>query len=140
MALPDRFEPWHLLVVAAFLVGAGSTLFPTAGAGIAVVDLLVAVVVGLFWAFGVYVFVGTFRNYVASYAETGGSPWNPRFLAPFAAGAVASVAVVIAEPIERDSLAALAVDALQIGFWAFVLAMAAVLVASYVIAGYREAQ
>jgi len=140
MALPDRFEPWHLLVVAAFLVGAGASLLGSGFEGFPLVIGLNALLSGLFWAFGVYIFVGTFRNYVASYAETGGSPWNPRFLAPFAAGVVAAAAVVIAEPIERDSLAALAVDALQVGFWAFVLAMAAVLLGSYVVAGYREAQ
>ena len=140
MALPERFEPWYLLVVVAFLTGAGSTLFPTGGAGIAVVDLLVAAAVGLFWAFGVYVFVGTFRNYVASYSETGGSLWEPRFLAPFVVGGVAGGVVYVTRPIEGSSTPALLVDALTAGFWAFVITMIVMLIASYVVTGYREAQ
>lgn len=139
MALQDRFEPWHLLVVVAFLVGAAGSL---AGAGtptFSVSALLAAAVSGVLWGFAVYVFVSTFRNYVGSYAETGGSLWDPRFLAPFAVGALAAAVVFVWEPIERASTAALVADALQIGFWAFVLAMVLILTGSYVLAGYREA-
>lgn len=138
MALQDRFEPWHLIVVAAFLVGAAGSL---AGAGAFTVPaLLAAAVSGMLWGFAVYVFVSTFRNYVGSYAETGGSLWDPRFLAPFVVGALAAGVVYVWEPIERDSAAALVADALQIGFWAFVVAMVLILTGSYVVAGYREAQ
>jgi|AntRauTorcE11898_2_1112593.scaffolds.fasta_scaffold04381_5 hypothetical protein len=136
MTLRDRFEPWHLLVVAAFLVGAGGSL---AGAGAFHVQaLLAAVVSGVLWAFAVYIFASTFRNYVGSYAETGGSLWDPRFLAPFVVGTVTAGVVYVWEPIERSSPAALVADGLQVGFWAFVVAMALVLVWSYAAAGYRE--
>lgn len=136
MALQDRFEPWHLLVVAAFLVGAGGSL---AGAGAFNVSaLLGALVSGVLWAFAVYVFVSTFQNYVGSYAETGGSLWDPRFLAPFVVGALTAGVVYVWEPIERSSTGALVADALQVGFWAFVLAMVLMLAGSYVAAGYRE--
>ena len=138
MALPDRFEPWHLLVVAAFFVGAGGSL---AGAtAIHVPALLAAAVSGVLWGFAVYIFTSTFQNYVGSYAETGGSLWDPRFLAPFVIGALTAAVVYVWEPIERASTAALVADALQVGFWAFVLAMVLLLAGSYVLAGYREAQ
>jgi len=138
MALPDRFEPWHALLAAAFLVGAAGSLLGSGAGGIAVVDALTAVLTGLLWAFAVYVFVGTFRNYVVSYAETDGSLWDPRFLAPFVVGALAAVGVLAWPPIAGQSTTGLAVDALTVGFWAFVIAMAVVLTASYVVAGYRE--
>ncbi|WP_435119055.1 hypothetical protein [Halolamina sp. C58] len=140
MALPDRFDPWHVLVVPAFLVGAGASLLGSGFEGFPLVIGLTAVLSGLLWAFAVYVFVGTFRNYVMSYSEAGGSLWDPRFLAPFAVAVVAAVAVAAWEPIERESAALLLADALQVGFWTFVAAMAVVLTVSYVVAGYREAQ
>ncbi|NHX36894.1 MULTISPECIES: hypothetical protein [Halolamina] len=136
MPLQDRFERWHLLLFAAFLVGAGGSL--SGATAIHVPALLAAVLSGLLWAFAVYVFVATFRNYVASYAETGGSLWSPRFLAPFAVGAVAAVGIYVWEPIERASTGALVADALTVGFWAFVLTMVLSLTGSYVVAGYRE--
>ncbi|MFW5949210.1 MAG: hypothetical protein ACOCSD_06390 [Halolamina sp.] len=137
MALPDRVAPWHALLVAAFLVGAvGSLLGATA---IHVPALVAAVLSGLLWAFAVYVFVKTFRNYVGSYAEADGSLWDPRFLAPFVVGAVAAVVVAVWQPIEQPSTADLVVHALTVGFWGFVLAMVVILTASYVLAGYREA-
>lgn len=136
MALRDRFEPWHLLLVAAFLVGAAGSL---AGAtAIHVPALLAALLSGLLWAFVVYVFVSTFRNYVTSYADTGGSLLDPRFLAPFAIGALAAAVVFVWEPIERPSTGALVADALQVGFWTFVATMVLILSGSYVLAGYRE--
>ncbi|GAB7094759.1 hypothetical protein JCM30237_19120 [Halolamina litorea] len=138
MALPDRFEPWHVLLVAAFLVGAGGSLAATTG--IAFVNLATAVLSGLLWAFAVYVFVGTFRNYVTSYADTGGSLWDPRFLAPFVVGAVAAVAVLAWRLTESAFSGPMVTEALTVGFWAFVLAMVVVLTASYVVAGYREAR
>jgi len=140
MALPDRFEPWYLLVLAAFLVGAGGSLLGSGVEGIGLVDALNALLGGLLWAFAVYVFVSTFRNYVTSYAEGGGSLWDPRFLAPFVVGALAGVVVYVWQPIAGQSSTALLVDALTVGFWAFVLSMIAMLTTSYVIAGYRETQ
>ncbi|MFW5935037.1 MAG: hypothetical protein ACOCQL_04225 [Halolamina sp.] len=139
MALSDRFDPWHALLVAAFLVGAGGSLLSNTTAGIGVTPVLIAVLTGLLWAFAVYVFVGTFRNYVASYADGGGSLWDPRFLAPFVVGAIAAGVIAVWQPIEHQSAGELAVDALTVGFWAFVIAMAVLLTASYVLAGYREA-
>ncbi|QKY20287.1 hypothetical protein B4589_007805 [Halolamina sp. CBA1230] len=140
MALPERFEPWYLLVVAAFLVGSGASLLGSGTGGFVLVIGLTAVLSGLLWAFAVYVFVGTFRNYVTSYADSGGSLWNPRFLAPFVVGALAGGVVYVTRPIEGKPTTELVVGALSAGFWAFVIAMIVVLTASYVIAGYREAQ
>ncbi|KPN29521.1 hypothetical protein SY89_00234 [Halolamina pelagica] len=134
----DRVEPWHALLVAAFLVGTAGSLVGGNVAGIAVVDVLTAALTGLLWAFAVYVFVATFRNYVNSYGETDGSLWNPRFLAPFVAGTLTAVAIVVWEPVERASTGALIADGLMVGFWAFVLVMALILTGSYVVAGYRE--
>ncbi|WP_049981958.1 hypothetical protein [Halolamina rubra] len=139
MALPDRFEPWHALLVAAFLVGAAGSLLGSGAAGIAAVDVLTAVLTGLLWAFAVYVFVGTFRNYVVSYAETDGSLWDPRFLAPFVVGGIATAAVLLWRLFDPEITGPAITDALTVGFWAFVIAMAVVLTASYVVAGYREA-
>ncbi|WP_053949083.1 hypothetical protein [Halolamina sediminis] len=140
MALPDRFEPWHVLVVAAFLVGAGGSLLGSGTEGFVLVIGLKTVLSGLLWAFAVYIFVGTFRNYVTSYSETGGSLWDPRFLAPFAVGVLAAAALVGWRLPEEGVTPSLVAAALSAGFWAFVLAMVAVLTASYVVAGYREAQ
>ncbi len=140
MALPDRFEPWHVLVVAAFLVGAGGSLLGSGAEGFVLVIGLQTALSGLLWAFAVYIFVGTFRNYVTSYSETGGSLWDPRFLAPFAVGALAAAALVGWRLPEEGVTPSLVAGALSAGFWAFVLAMVAVLTASYVVAGYREAQ
>ena len=73
MALPERFEPWYLLVAVAFLVGAGGSLLGSGFEGFPLVIGLNALLSGLLWAFAVYIFVGTFRNYLTSYSETGGS-------------------------------------------------------------------
>ncbi len=140
MTLRDRFEPWHVLVLAAFLVGAAGSLLGNTGAGVGPLVASTAVLSGLLWAFAVYVFVSTFRNYVTSYAEEGGSLWDPRFLAPFAVGFLAAGAVYVWRPIEPLSAADRVVDALTVGFWAFVLSMIVMLTASYVVAGYRDAQ
>ncbi|GAB7012052.1 hypothetical protein [Halolamina salina] len=140
MALPDRFEPWHVLVVAAFFVGTAGSLFGSGTDGFGLVNVLTAVLSGLLWAFAVYVFVGTFRNYVTSYADTGGSLWDPRFLAPFVVGALAAAALFGWRLTETGFSPSLIAGALSAGFWAFVLAMVVVLTASYVVTGYREAQ
>ena len=140
MALPDRFEPWHALLLAAFLVGAGGSLATSIHAGIDPVAVFNAVASGLLWAFAVYVFVGTFRNYVVSYTETDGSLWDPRFLAPFVVGGIAAVAVLLWRLFDPGITGPAITDALTVGFWAFVLSMIVMLTASYVVAGYREAQ
>lgn len=140
MALRDRLEPWHTLPVAAFLVGTAGSLAGAGAAGVGVPDALAAVLSGLLWAFAVYVFVGTFRNYVTSYAEGGGSLWDPRFLAPFVVGTLAAVAVLAWRLTETEFAPSLLAGALAAGFWAFVLAMVVVLIASYALAGYREGQ
>jgi len=140
MSLLDRVEPWHALLVAAFLVGTGGSLVGGNAAGIAVVDVLMAALSGLLWAFAVYVFVGTVRNYVASYAETGGSLWDSRFLAPFVVGGIAVVAMLAWRLFDPGIAGLVITDALTVGFWAFVLAMIVMLTASYVVVGYREAQ
>lgn len=140
MTLRDRFEPWHLLLVAAFAVGAAGSLLGNTAAGAGPLVVSTAVLSGLLWAFAVYVFVGTFRNYVASYAETGGSLWDPRFLAPFVVAGIAVLAMLVWRLFDPGISGPVITDALTVGFWAFVLAMVAILTASYVVAGYREAR
>ena len=139
MTLRDRVEPWHALLIVAFLVGAGGSVLGNTAAGVGVMIVLTAVLSGLLWAFTVYVFVGTFRNYVTSYAETGGSLWDPRFLAPFAVGGVAAAAALGWQLTDAEFAWPMVTDALTVGFWAFVLSMIVMLTASYVVAGYREA-
>lgn len=137
MSLRDRVDSWHAILAAVFLFGAVVSLLQASTVdGFAALN---AAANGLLWAFLFHIVAGTLRNYVAEYAGTGGSLTAPRFLAPFVVGAVAAAAVLGALLAEEAFSLTLVATALWVGFWAFVIAMGVVLVATYVAAGYREA-
>ncbi|WP_049987215.1 hypothetical protein [Halobellus rufus] len=134
-ALPDRFRPWYLLDVAAFLLGAvGSIQRSVSGFGdlpsLTPVASVGAVVSGLFAVVVLRFTVGNLWAYAVEYANAGGQWSDLPFLAPIGGG-LAGVAVTYAV---TTSLGAAA----WAGFWTFAVVAGVVAVAVSFAAGYEE--
>ena len=142
-ALSDRVRPWHLLDVAAFLFGAGSSIRRTspgvgeltdlslvAITGISLLTTVTAVASGLLAVVVLRFTVGTLWGYAVEYANAGGQWSDTPFLVPVGGGLVAVVAAYAA----TESLG----TAAWAGFWTFVAAAGVVAVAVSFAAGYRE--
>lgn len=132
-SLRDRLRPWHALLLAVFLVGAGRSIATSniGAAGIAAPDALLPVVEGLLYVVVFQFTVGNVWGYAVEYRNAGGRWRDPPFLAPFVVTAVAAIATFV---VTRDPWAAAG-----IAFWTFVLCAAMLAVAMHVLAGYRAA-
>ena len=140
MSLPqrihDRFRPWYLLDVVAFLFGVASPpdVRPAAILRGVPPDTLVLVEAAVSGLLGVVVLrftVGTAWGYAVEYVDAGGSWTDGPLWAPAAAGAVAAVA---------SSAATTTVGAaVWTGFWVFAFVAGAAAVAVSFAAGYRDA-
>ena len=134
--LSDRFRPWFLLDVAAFLFGAGSTLRRAADgfgelAALTPLAAVTAVASGLFAVAVLRFTVGTLWGYAVEYANAGGQWSDLPFLVPVGGGLAS---VVIAYTTTSDLGAAA-----WAGFWTFVVAAGVIAVAVSLAAGYGEA-
>ena len=128
MSLRDRLRPWHALMVAAFVVGSGLSLFRAGDYAFGA--LFEAVVSGLFAVVVFQFTVGNLWGYAVEYRNAGGRWTDPVFVAPFAVALVlaALVAVWTGE----------AVAGAWAGFWVFAVAAALLAVSVSFVAGYRN--
>ena len=124
----DRLRPWYLLDLAAFIFGAGGSLwrnssgFETAPPLFA---LVTAIVSGLLAVVVLRFTLGNLWGYAVEYAKAGGQWSDLAFLVPVGSG-LAGVAVTYA-------LGAAA----WAGFWTFAVVAGVVAVAVSFAAGYR---
>ncbi|WP_144903557.1 hypothetical protein [Halobellus captivus] len=135
-ALRDRFRPWYLLDVAAFLFGAGGSIWRTVS-GFDELDALTtftavtAVVYGLLAVVVLRFTVGNLWSYAVEYANAGGRWSDLPFLVPVGGGlAVVAVTYAVTESLGAAAWA---------GFWSFAVIAGVVAVAVSLAAGYREA-
>jgi len=133
--LRDRFRPWYILDVAAFLIGAtGSVWRARSGFGelapLTPFSSVTAVVSGLFAVVVLRFTVGNLWGYAVEYANAGGQWSDLPFLVPVVS-LLASVGVTYAI---TNSLGAAA----WAGFWTFVVVAGAVAVAVSFAAGYSD--
>jgi hypothetical protein len=121
----------------AFLVGAGFSLARRGSpGGIALVDLMSALLIGLFAVVLLQFTVGNVWGYAVEYANAGGSWTDWPFLVPFGAGLLVIVAVLVVNP--GMTTVPVIAAALWSGFWGFVIAAAVVALVVRVSLGYRE--
>jgi hypothetical protein len=135
-AIRDRFRPWHLLDVGAFLLGAGGSIRRTVSgfdefASLTAFAAVTAVVSGLFAVVVLRFTLGNLWGYAVEYVNAGGQWTDLPFLVPVGGG-LAAVAVTYAA---TTSLGAAA----WAGFWTFAVAAGVVAVAVSLAAGYSEA-
>ncbi|QZP38859.1 hypothetical protein [Halobaculum magnesiiphilum] len=121
--LRDRLRPWHGLMLAVFLAGAGTRLMDGARP-------LFAVLVGLFWLVIFQFTVGNVWGYAVEYRNAGGDWGDAAFVAPFA---VAFLAGATLYAVSRNLGAAASA-----AFWVFVAATAVTAVVVNLLVGYRE--
>ena len=132
----DRFRPWYLLDVIAFLFGAAATPGVSPGVilrGDARPDALVLVTAVVSGLLGVVVLRFTLGNawaYAVEYINAGGSWTDGPLWAPAAAGMGAAVASYAA----TTNVGA----AVWTGFWTFAFAAAVAAVVVSFAAGYRQ--
>ncbi len=128
MSLHDRLRPWHGVMLAVFLLGAGLSLVRNGALTTRTVSL--ALLSGLF---GLVVFqftVGNVWGYAVEYYNEGGQWTDLPFLVPFVAAGLAGAAVAL----RFESLAVGAWTA----FWTFVVVAGLVAIAAWVAVGYRD--
>jgi len=131
----DRFRPWYLLDITAFLFGAASLSDGRPAAILRGVQpdtlvLVEAVASGLLGVIVLRFTLGNAWGYAVEYVDAGGSWSDGPLWAPAAAGTVAAVASYAA----TTNLGA----AVWTGFWAFAFAAGVAAVAVSFAAGYRE--
>ncbi|MFC7069599.1 hypothetical protein [Halobaculum lipolyticum] len=132
--LPDRLRPWHLLMLAVFVAGAGLSAARNAPfpAGVGIQDLVLFTIEGLF---GLVIFQFTVGNVWAAaveYRNAGGSWRDLPFLAPVVLAVFAAATLYAVSG--NVGVAASA------AFWVFVGATAVTAVAVNVVVGYTEAE
>ncbi|AEN05676.1 hypothetical protein [Halolamina sp.] len=121
----------------AFLLGAG-VQFAWRGSpsGLALPDLLTALLAGLFAVVLLQFLVGNVWGYAVEYTNAGGSWTDGPFLVPFVVGLLVAVAVLLVNPGMTTGPVVAAV--LWSGFWAFVLAAVVVAVVVRFYVGYND--
>ncbi|WP_336025021.1 hypothetical protein [Halobellus salinisoli] len=134
-ALRDRFRPWYLLDIAAFLFGAvGSIQRSVSGFGdlpsLTPFAAVSAIIAGLLAVVVLRFTVGNLWGYAVEYANAGGQWSDLPFLVPVGGG----VAAVVLTYAVTTSLGAAA----WAGFWTFAVVAGAVAIAVSFAAGYRE--
>ncbi|MGQ4557074.1 hypothetical protein [Halobellus sp. GM3] len=131
----DRFRPWYLLDVAAFLVGAVGSLRRAASgleeqAATTTHTSVVAVAAGLLAVVVLRFTVGNLWGYAVEYVNAGGQWSDLPFLLPVGSGlAAAALAYAVTSNFGAAAWG---------GFWAFVVAAGVVAIAVSFAAGYRE--
>jgi hypothetical protein len=137
MSLRGRLRPWHGLLLVTFLAGVGFSLARRGSpGGVALPDLLAAVLVGLFAVIVLQFTVGNVWGYAVEYANAGGSWTDAPFLAPFVVAALVLVAVLLVNP--GATTGPVVAAALWSAFWGFVVAAAMVAIAVRFLSGYQE--
>jgi len=133
----DRFRPWYLLDVLAFLFGAVSlpgvrpvAMLREGSASVEPLVLASAVVTGLLGVVVLRFTLGNAWGYAVEYVNAGGSWTDGPLWAPAAAGTVAAVASYAATTNPGA--------AVWTGFWTFAFVAAAAAVAVSFAAGYRQ--
>jgi hypothetical protein len=133
-AVRDRFRPWYVLDVAAFLFGFGGSLERSAGAAVLPslepFDVVVATVVGLFVVVIFRLTVGNLWAYAVEYANAGGQWTDLPFLVPIGGG-VTAAAVTYAATADLGAAA-------WAGFWTFAVVAGIVAIAISFAAGYHN--
>jgi len=128
----DRLRPWYLLDLAAFLVGAGSSLWRNSS-GFEIVPplfaLVTAAVSGLLAVVVLRFTLGNLWGYAVEYANAGGQWSDLAFLVPVGSG-LAGVVVTYAVTTDLGAAA-------WAGFWTFAVVAGVVAVAVSFAAGYR---
>ncbi|RLM89835.1 hypothetical protein D3D02_08215 [Halobellus sp. Atlit-38R] len=128
----DRLRPWHLLDLAAFLFGAGWSLWRNS-AGFETTPplfaLVTAIVSGLLAVVVLRFTLGNLWGYAVEYANAGGQWSDLAFLVPVGSG-LAGVVVTYAVTTDLGAAA-------WAGFWTFAVVAGVVAVAVSFAAGYR---
>ena len=128
MSLQDRLRPWHGLMLAVFLVGAGVSLVRD---GMITGDtVLFATLTGLFGLVLFQFTVGNVWAYAVEYRNAGGRWSDLPFLTPFVFGLLWGLVAFVT----TDSVGAAAWAA----FWGFAVVAALTAVAVWLAVGYRE--
>lgn len=129
MALHDRLRPWHALLLAVFLLSAGTALLRDGA--VTVATALGAILYALFVVVLFQFTVGNARAYAVEYRNAGGRWSDLPFLAPVLVGVLFGVTVLVT----IHSLGA----AVWSAFWGFVVVAAVTAVAVWLLVGYHEA-
>lgn len=133
--LRERFRPWYLLDIAAFLLGALGTLWRTVSGFGGSEPLnpflgVIAVVSGLFAVVVLRFTLGNLWGYAVEYANAGGQWTDTPFLVTLGGG----LGAVVLTYAFTSSLGAAA----WAGFWSFAVVAGVVSVAVSFAAGYEE--